>query len=99
MEKVKLHDPMPTDAIIFIFEFCQKNGIEFSELIKKDRRIKYVRPRQALQYQLYAKFNFSFPKIANLFNNQNHTTVIHNVKTVKNQIKLYEKYFVCKIKK
>src|SRR5690606_24327224 len=56
-------------------------------LLNENRKRKFVEPRQMLMMFLKEKTSMSFPEIGGLFKRKfNHATVIHGVRTIKNDI-------------
>jgi len=58
-----------------------------SEVLGQSRIRDYTLPRQIIMYLAYAKLRMSLSKIGRALGNRNHTTVIHAIDKMKEQIK------------
>jgi len=65
--------------------FCKANDIELDWLIQKRRQWRIVKYRQALAYYLRKLTDMSLSEIADIFG-QDHTTVMHALKTVSDRM-------------
>jgi chromosomal replication initiation ATPase DnaA len=63
-------------------------GVSHKDLYKRSRYRHIVAPRQMLQY-LLRKHGFTLKHLAQIFN-QDHTTVMHGIKTIKGLIEIGE---------
>lgn len=64
-----------------IQEICEEHNLEREILFSKSRKRHIVIARSAAFYRIRQELNWSYPKIARLFNNH-HTTVMHGIKIV-----------------
>lgn len=76
----------------FIRDFCEKHDVEYDELLSKSRKREIREVRQALQYYLKKNTFFSLDKIGTLTGGRSHATILHSIKVVEEQPKVYEVY-------
>jgi chromosomal replication initiation ATPase DnaA len=69
----------------FIEKYCKATEIPFEILIKKRKSNHLVFTRNVLKYFLKKRYYMTLKSVADMFN-QDHTTIIHNLKTVENLI-------------
>ncbi len=62
--------------------------ISTSDLISKKRTAKYVFPRQVSMYLIKIMYDLPYKKIGTFFNNRDHSTVIHSVEKITNEIEM-----------
>jgi chromosomal replication initiator protein len=62
--------------------------ISTSELISKKRTSKYVFPRQVSMYLIKTLYDIPYKKIGTYFNNRDHSTVMHSVEKITNEIEM-----------
>jgi len=62
--------------------------ISTSDLISKKRTTKYVFPRQIAMYLIKSIFDIPYKKIGSYFNNRDHSTVMHSVEKITNEIEM-----------
>jgi chromosomal replication initiator protein len=62
--------------------------ISTSDLISKKRTTKYVFPRQVAMYLIKSIFDIPYKKIGTYFNNRDHSTVMHSVEKITNEIEM-----------
>jgi len=68
-------------------EVASKFGIKVSDLKSKIRRRELVIPRQIAMYLSKQLTSDSLPQIGRKFGGKDHTTVIHSVKKIENELK------------
>jgi chromosomal replication initiator protein len=61
-------------------------NISMEDLIKQSRKKEFVKPRQIAMYLIRKELDSSFPSIGDFFGGRDHTTVMHAVDKVQNQI-------------
>jgi len=66
-------------------------SIKTDDLLGKSRQQELVFPRQILMYLLRNELKYSFPRIAKELGGKDHTTIIHGVKKISNEILKNEK--------
>jgi len=62
--------------------------ITTSDLISKKRTTKYVFPRQVAMYLIKTIYDLPYKKIGTFFNNRDHSTVMHSVEKIRNEIEM-----------
>lgn len=62
--------------------------ISTSDLISKKRTTKYVFPRQVAMYLIKSIYDIPYKKIGSYFNNRDHSTVMHSVEKITNEIEM-----------
>lgn len=62
--------------------------ISTSDLISKKRTAKYVFPRQVAMYLIKTMYDLPYKKIGTFFNNRDHSTVMHSVEKITNEIEM-----------
>lgn len=62
--------------------------ISTSDLVSKKRTAKYVFPRQVSMYLIKTLYDIPYKKIGTFFNNRDHSTVIHSVEKISNEIEM-----------
>jgi len=62
--------------------------ISTSDLISKKRTAKYVFPRQVSMYLIKTLYDLPYKKIGTFFNNRDHSTVMHSVEKINNEIEM-----------
>lgn len=62
--------------------------ISTSDLISKKRTTKYVFPRQVAMYLIKSIYDIPYKKIGTYFNNRDHSTVMHSVEKITNEIEM-----------
>jgi chromosomal replication initiator protein len=62
--------------------------ISTSDLISKKRTAKYVFPRQVSMYLIKTLYDLPYKKIGSFFNNRDHSTVMHSVEKITNEIEM-----------
>jgi len=62
--------------------------ISTSDLISKKRTAKYVFPRQVSMYLIKTMYDLPYKKIGTFFNNRDHSTVMHSVEKITNEIEM-----------
>ncbi len=70
--------------VAIVAEFYNVTG---EDLVKQSRRQEFVKPRQIAMFLARQELNSSFPSIGEFFGGRDHTTVMHAVEKVTNQIK------------
>ncbi len=63
-------------------------NITTSDLLSKNRKKKYVFPRQVAMYILKDLYDITYKKIGQIFNNRDHSTVIYSIEQISNDIQL-----------
>jgi len=62
--------------------------ISTSDLISKKRTTNYVFPRQVAMYLIKTLYDLPYKKIGTFFNNRDHSTVMHSVEKINNEIEM-----------
>ncbi len=62
--------------------------ISTSDLVSKKRTAKYVFPRQVSMYLIKTLYDLPYKKIGTFFNNRDHSTVMHSVEKITNDIEM-----------
>lgn len=62
--------------------------ISTSDLISKKRTTNYVFPRQVTMYLIKTIYDLPYKKIGTFFNNRDHSTVMHSVEKIRNEIEM-----------
>ena len=62
--------------------------ISTSDLISKKRTTKYVFPRQVSMYLIKKMYDIPYKKIGTFFNNRDHSTVMHSVEKITNEMEM-----------
>ena len=62
--------------------------ISTSDLISKKRTTNYVFPRQVAMYLIKTIYDLPYKKIGTFFNNRDHSTVMHSVEKIRNEIEM-----------
>ena len=62
--------------------------ISTSDLISKKRTTNYVFPRQITMYLIKTIYDLPYKKIGTFFNNRDHSTVMHSVEKIRNEIEM-----------
>lgn len=62
--------------------------ISTSDMISRKRSAKFVFPRQVSMYIIKKKFDLPYKKIGSFFNNRDHSTVMHSVEKITNEIEM-----------
>ena len=62
--------------------------ISTSDLISKKRTAKYVFPRQVSMYLIKTLYDLPYKKIGTFFNNRDHSTVMHSVEKITNEMEM-----------
>lgn len=62
--------------------------ISTSDLISRKRSAKFVFPRQVSMYLIKTKYDLPYKKIGSFFNNRDHSTVMHSVEKITNEIEM-----------
>ncbi len=62
--------------------------ISTSDLISKKRTSKYVFPRQVSMYLIKTMYDIPYKKIGTYFNNRDHSTVMHSVEKITNEMEM-----------
>jgi len=58
------------------------------ELLSKNRRKKFVFPRQVAMYILKDIYDITYKKIGQIFNNRDHSTVIYSIEQISNDVQI-----------
>jgi chromosomal replication initiator protein len=61
-------------------------NITTTELLSKNRKKKFVFPRQIAMYVLKDLYDLTYKKIGQIFNNRDHSTVIYSIEQISNDI-------------
>ncbi len=61
-------------------------NISTTEMLAKNRKRKFVFPRQIAMYILKEVYNLTYKKIGQIFNNRDHSTVIYSIEQISNDI-------------
>lgn len=69
-------------SFVIIKLVCREFDITHEQIIGKERKRKFVEPRQAAMKLIKDYTNKSLKDIGNIFSGRDHTTVIHALKTV-----------------
>ncbi len=72
-----------------IDRISDKSGVPKEHILGKSREESVVFLRQGAYYVYRERFNISYPNIAYLTKRQDHTTIMHGVKNIKNGFALY----------
>jgi len=62
--------------------------ISTSDLVSKKRTSNYVFPRQVAMYLIKTIYDLPYKKIGSFFNNRDHSTVMHSVEKITNEIEM-----------
>jgi chromosomal replication initiator protein len=62
--------------------------ISLSDLVSKKRTSNYVFPRQVAMYLIKTMYDLPYKKIGSFFNNRDHSTVMHSVEKITNEIEM-----------
>jgi chromosomal replication initiator protein len=62
--------------------------ISTSDLVSKKRTAKYVFPRQVAMYLIKTMYDLPYKKIGSFFNNRDHSTVMHSVEKINNEMEM-----------
>ena len=62
--------------------------ISTSDLVSKKRTSNYVFPRQVAMYLIKTIYDLPYKKIGSFFNNRDHSTVMHSVEKIRNEIEM-----------
>ena len=62
--------------------------ISTSDLVSKKRTAKYVFPRQVAMYLIKNLYDLPYKKIGSFFNNRDHSTVMHSVEKITNEMEM-----------
>ncbi len=65
---------------------CEYYQIAKKELLSHKREQRLALPRQVIMYLLRHEFNYSFPKIAEILNRKDHTTVIYGCGKIEKEL-------------
>lgn len=63
-------------------------NISTSEILSKNRKKKFVFPRQIAMYILKDLYDLTYKKIGQIFNNRDHSTVIYSIEQISNDIQI-----------
>ncbi len=63
-------------------------SISTVDLISRKRTFKYVFPRQVSMYLIKTMYDIPYKKIGTFFNNRDHSTVMHSVEKITNEIEM-----------
>ena len=63
-------------------------NITTSELLSKNRKKKFVFPRQVSMYIIKELYDLTFKKIGQIFNGRDHSTVIYSIEQISNDIQI-----------
>jgi len=63
-------------------------NISTSDLLSKNRKKKYVFPRQVAMYILKDIYDLTYKKIGQIFNNRDHSTVIYSIEQISNDLQI-----------
>lgn len=75
-----------------IEDVCKYFNISKNELISKSRERRFAEPRQIAIFIIRLKFkNYQLKKIGSIFN-KDHSTILHSIKVVENQMKINLKF-------
>lgn len=80
LNKNKIHD-----VLGIVSEYYR---ISTSDLISKKRTTNYVFPRQVAMYLIKTLYDLPYKKIGTFFNNRDHSTVMHSVVKITNEIEM-----------
>jgi len=84
-EFVKIEESLSPNKIID--SVCQHFKIKKEEIKKQDRSRKIAYPRQVCMYLLRKHTDLNYVDIARLLNRKDHTTIIHGVEKIEEEIK------------
>jgi chromosomal replication initiator protein len=73
------------DILSLVSEYYR---ISTSDLISKKRTANYVFPRQVAMYLIKTLYDLPYKKIGTFFNNRDHSTVMHSVEKITNEIEM-----------
>jgi len=73
------------DVLSLVSEYYR---ISTSDLISKKRTANYVFPRQIAMYLIKTLYDLPYKKIGTFFNNRDHSTVMHSVVKITNEIEM-----------
>jgi chromosomal replication initiator protein len=73
------------DILSLVSEYYR---ISTSDLISKKRTANYVFPRQVAMYLIKTLYDLPYKKIGTFFNNKDHSTVMHSVEKITNEIEM-----------
>ena len=62
-------------------------NVTIEDLIKQSRKKEFVKPRQIAMFLIRKELESSFPSIGEFFGGRDHTTVMHAVEKIENQVK------------
>jgi chromosomal replication initiator protein len=68
---------------------CQKYNINMSVLVGSRRDFNAVNPRQIVCYLASKEAGMSLPAIGRYLGNRDHTTILHSVRKVSNEVEKY----------
>jgi len=88
--KPKLNDSKPVENHIrnLMSIVADYYRISTSELVGKKRTTKYVFPRQVAMYLIKTMYDLPYKKIGLFFSNRDHSTVMHSVEKITNEIEM-----------
>lgn len=67
-------------------------NISIEDLVKQSRKKEFVKPRQIAMYIIRKELDSSFPSIGDFFGGRDHTTVMHAVEKIQDQLNLKESF-------
>jgi chromosomal replication initiator protein len=73
------------DVLSIVSEYYR---ISTSDLIGKKRTANYVFPRQVAMYVIKTLYDLPYKKIGSFFSNRDHSTVMHSVEKIRNEIEM-----------
>jgi chromosomal replication initiator protein len=82
---------------IIISKICKYYDVEFAQLLKKNRKQTFVKPRQMICYFLRKKTNLTLKEIGYVFK-QDHTTAMHNINLIEDFITINDEITLNTIK-
>ncbi|MEC9484676.1 MAG: chromosomal replication initiator protein DnaA [Candidatus Izemoplasma sp.] len=62
--------------------------ISTSDMVSRKRSAKYVFPRQVSMYLIKKTYDLPYKKIGSFFNNRDHSTVMHSVEKIRNEMEM-----------
>ncbi len=74
-----------------INEISDRSGVPKEDILGKSRKENIIFLREGGYYIYRKKFKLYYQKIADLTKRENHTTIIHGVKAIKNGFEIYGK--------
>ncbi len=80
-----LHENKINNVLSLVSDYYR---ISTSDLISKKRTTKYVFPRQVAMYLIKTIYDLPYKKIGSYFNNRDHSTVMHSVEKINNEIEM-----------